>query len=149
MIVNILRSLATTLSVSGTCALVGWSLDYDFWRIFALITAIQFVSFWVFNSILQHIKQVKMTQLENERIAEYTKQSITAECAYCKTSNMIPLRVNNDNDFDCTNCNKPNAVYIGITVTQKTNPMNVDSLAINTLNPDERSAIEYLDRDGV
>lgn len=149
MIVNILRSLATTLSVSGTCALVGWSLDYDFWRIFALITAIQFVSFWVFNSILQHIKQVKMTQLENERIAEYTKQSITAECAYCKTSNLIPLRVNNANDFDCTNCNKPNAIYIGITVTQKTNPMNVDSLAINTLNPDERSAIEYLDRDGV
>ena len=89
-----------------------------------------------------------MTQLENERIAEYTKQSVTAECAYCKTSNMIPLRVDKDNDFNCTNCNKPNAVYIGITVTQKTNPMNVDSLAINTFNPDERSAIEYFDRDG-
>jgi len=149
MIVNILRSLAITLSVSGTCALVGWSLDYDFWRVFALVTAIQFVSFWLFNSVLQHIKQVKMTQLENERIAEYTKQSITAECAYCKTANLIPLRVDSDNDFECTNCSKPNAVYIGITVTQKTNPMNVDSLAINTLNPDERSAIEYFDRDGV
>lgn len=149
MIVNILRSLAITLAISGTCASVGWSLDYNFWKIFALITAIQFVGFWIFNTIIQHIKQVKMTQLENERIAEYTKQSITAECAYCKTPNLIPLRVDSDNDFDCTNCNKPNAIYIGITVTQKTNPMNVDSLAINTLNPDERSAIEYFDRDGV
>ena len=149
MIVNIIRSLAITLSVSILGTVVCWSLGYNVYKSFALITAIQFGSFWILNSITQHFKQVKMTQLENERIAEYTKQSINAECAYCKTMNMIPLRMDHDNDFDCTNCNKPNAVYVGITVTQKTNPMNVDSLAINTLNPDEAKAIEYFDRDRV
>lgn len=149
MIVSILRSIAITLLVSSICATVAWSLGYNFIKVFSLVTAIQFGGFWVLNSVIQHIKQVKMTQLENDRIAEYTKQSITAECAYCKTSNLIPLRMDSDNDFDCVNCNKPNAVYIGVTVTQKTNPMNVDTLAINTLNPDERSALEYFDRDGV
>lgn len=149
MILGILRSVAITLCVSGVGGLICWSLGYNFIKVFVLITAIQFAGFWLFNSIMQHIKQVQMTKLENERIAEYTKQSVTAECAYCKTPNLIPLRMNTSNDFDCTNCGKQNAVYIGVTVTQKTNPMNVDSLAINTLNPDEKQALEHFERDGI
>lgn len=149
MITSILRSIAITLCVSGVCTVVCWSLGYNAYKTFALVTAFQIGGFWVYNSIMQHVTQIRMTQLENERIAEFTKQSISAECAYCKTNNLIPLRMDADNDFDCINCKKPNAVYIGITVTQKTNPMNADQLAVNTLNPDELSAIESLKNDGI
>lgn len=149
MIRDILRSLGITFCVSGIGALIGWSIDHNPLKIFILLTSIQFVGFWILNTVTGHFRQIKMTRLENERIAEYTKQSIQAECAYCKTLNLIPLRMDLDNDFNCTNCNKPNAVYIGVTVTQKTNPMSVDSLAINTLNPDEQAAIDHINRDRV
>lgn len=145
----ILRSIAITLCVSGTCGLLFWSLDYSFIKAFTLSTIIQFIGFWMFNSIMQHVRQVKMTELENQRIAEYTKQSINVECSYCKSNNLIPLHVNGDNDFKCVNCGKENAVYVGITVTQKTNPMNVDSLAVNTLNPDEQAAIDSISTNGI
>jgi hypothetical protein len=149
MIQDILKSILITFSVSGVGALIGWSIDYNPIKIFILFTSIQFIGFWILNTVTGHLRQVKMTKLENERIAEYTKQSVQAECAYCKTMNLIPLRMDIDNDFNCTNCNKPNAVYIGVTVTQKTNPVSADPLAINTLNPDEQAAIDHINRDRI
>ena len=149
MIQDILKSILITFSVSGVGALIGWSIDYNPIKIFILFTSIQFIGFWILNTVTGHLRQVKMTKLENERIAEYTKQSVQAECAYCKTMNLIPLRMDIDNDFNCTNCNKPNAVYIGVTVTQKTNPVSADALAINTLNPDEQAAIDHINRDRI
>lgn len=144
MLFGIVRSIAITATVSSAVGGIFWALDGNFWKPFVLATVIQFVIFWMFTTVMDRISLFKQKQIENDRIAEFSKQSIEAECSYCKTLNLIPLQMDRDNDFDCTNCGKPNAVYIGVTVTQKTTPLNVSSLAINTLNPDEQSAIDKI-----
>ena len=138
------RSLLITGVVSGIIGTTFWSLDQGFLKPFVLSIILQFIGFWIFNTISQRIFSIKERQLENERIAEFSKQGVEVDCAYCKTTNLVPVRFDVDNDFECVNCGKPNAIYIGVTVTQKTTPLNVSPLMINTLNPDEQNAIDKL-----
>ena len=141
---DMIKSLIITVSVSLAIGVLSWASGHDYIKPAILALVGQFVLFWLFNSWLrkQHITQTN--KLENERIKEFTKQAVEVECSYCKTTNLIPVRFDIDNDFNCTNCNKPNAVYVGVTVTQKTTPLNVSPLMINTLNPDEQQAIDTL-----
>lgn len=140
----LIRSLLITGAVSGIVGTTFWSLDQGFLKPFVLSIILQFIGFWIFNTISQRIFSIKERQLENERIAEFSKQGVEVDCAYCKTTNLVPVRFDVDNDFECVNCGKPNAIYIGVTVTQKTTPLNVSPLMINTLNPDEQNAIDKL-----
>ena len=143
----IIRSLLLTGVIASIVGATFWSLDEGFLKPFVLTIILQFIGFWMFNTITQRIFQVKEKRLDNERIAEFSKQGVEVECAYCKTTNLVPVRFDIDNDFACVNCDKPNAIYIGVTVTQKTTPLNVSPLMINTLNPDEQQAIDGLSND--
>lgn len=142
--IPILRSIAITCVISSIVALVFWSTDGGFLRPFVLTTIGQVGVFWIYNSFMQKYYTLKQKQLDNERIKEFTKQGIDVECAYCKTVNLIPVRFDQDNDFECINCHKPNSTYINVTVTQKTTPLNMSPLLINTLNPDEQRAIDKI-----
>lgn len=142
---SILRSLAITLFISFVVALVFWSTGDDYVKPFILTTVGQFTIFWLINTWLRNKHIIENKQLENERIKEFSKQGVEVECSYCKATNLVPVRFDMDNDFECVNCGKPNAVYVGVTVTQKTTPLNVSPLMINTLNPDEQQAIDKLD----
>ena len=141
---DMIKSLTITVSVSLIVGVLFWSLGHDYVKPVVLTMVGQFVGFWLFNTWLRKQHIVQNSKIENERIKEFTKQAVEVECSYCKTVNLIPVRFDIDNDFNCTNCNKPNAVYVGVTVTQKTTPLNVNPLMINTLNPDEQQAIDAL-----
>jgi hypothetical protein len=140
----ILRSISITLLISLVVGLIFWSTGGNFSRAFTLAIVIQFAVFWVYNTLSEKYFNLKQRQLDNERIKEFTKQGLEVECSYCKTVNLVPVRFDVDNDFSCTNCGKPNAIYIGVTVTQKTSPLNMSPLLINTLNPDEQQAIDRI-----
>ena len=142
---SIIRSLAITLAISSVVSVVFWSTGSDYIKPFVLTTVGQFAVFWLINTWLRNKHMIESKHLENERIKEFGKQGVEVECSYCKTTNLVPVRFDIDNDFECVNCGKPNAVYVGVTVTQKTTPLNVSPLMINTLNPDEQQAIDKLD----
>jgi len=141
---TIIRSLVITSLISATIAGTFWSLDQTFIKPFILSFILQFIGFWLFNTCAEYFYSIKARQLENDRIIEFSKQGISVNCAYCSTENLIPVRFDDNNDFLCTNCDKNNAVYIGVTVTQKTSPLNVNPLMINTVNSDEQQAIDRL-----
>lgn len=141
---SILRSLTITLAVSSIVAVVFWATGHDYIKPFVLTTTIQFAAFWMINTWLRNHHMIQTKRIENDRIKEFNKQGIDVECSYCKSPNLIPVRFDTGNDFQCVNCDKPNAVYIGVTVTQKTTPLNVSPLMISTLNPDEQHAIDQL-----
>lgn len=143
--IPILRSIAITVIVASVVGLVFWSISGEFLKPFILTTITQFVLFWIFNTCSSYMYELKATALENERIAEFTKQGIEVGCSYCRSVNLIPVRFDEDNDFTCMNCDKENAVYIGITVTQKTTPLNVTPITVNTLDPAEQQAIDQID----
>ena len=141
---DMIKSLTITVSVSLVVGVLFWSSGHDYVKPIILTLVGQFAGFWLFNTWIRKQHIIKTGQLENERIKEFSKQAVEVECSYCKTSNLIPVRFDIDNDFNCSNCGKPNAVYVGVTVTQKTTPLNVSPLMVNTLNPDEQQAIDTL-----
>lgn len=141
---DVIKSLTITVTVSLLVGLVFWATGYDYVKPIILTMVGQFAVFWLFNTWLRKQHMIQTNKLENERIKEFSKQAVDVECSYCKSTNLIPVRFDVDNDFECTNCGKPNAVYIGVTVTQKTTPLNVSPLMVNTLNPDEQQAIDTL-----
>lgn len=141
---DVFRSLGITLSISLVVSTVYWSIGENYVKPFILTTVGQFVVFWLINTWIRSRQLTQNKQLENERIKQFNSQGVEVECSYCKTSNLIPVRFDIDNDFECLNCGKPNAVYIGVTVTQKTSPLNVNPLMINTVNNDEQAAIDKL-----
>jgi len=140
----ILRSLMITCSIATVVATVFWSTGGDFYRAFILTIAIQIGVSWIYASISNRYFNIKQQQIDNERIKEFTKQGIDVECAYCKTPNLIPVRFDDDNDFTCINCDKENATYINVTITQKAAPLNMSPLLVNTLNANEQQAIDRL-----
>ena len=73
-----------------------------------------------------------MTELEVQALGELAKQSSEATCAYCGTANVIPIRFDEDNAFECNNCDSQNSVYVAIETAQITSPVNT------TTSPDER-----------
>ena len=85
---------------------------------------------FIWNSIITHITSIKLAREETQRLELYSQQGVDADCAYCKKMNFIPVRMDEVNDFVCDSCGKSNSVYIDITVAQKTDIIDRDSLSV-------------------
>ena len=81
---------------------------------------------------------------ETKRIEAYAQQGVDAACAYCNDMNYIPIRMDDDNTFDCGSCGKTNAVYIDVTVAQKTDIINKQNLSVSSYIKDKIDATERL-----
>lgn len=144
MLLSILRSLAITFCISAAIAYTATLSNYSFWLFFTCSTAIQFVFHWSVGYIMNIVATLRNKQLENQRIAEFSKQSVNVNCAYCRQTNTVPVRFESYNDFTCENCGKPNAIYVNLTVTQKTTPLNVKPVNINTVDEEEQVIISQI-----
>ena len=82
------------------------------------------------------------------RIKEYSKQGIDTECAFCTAPQFVPIRFDIDNEFDCTECGKSSALYVTVTSAQKTNPLDVSPLRVNTIISEELEAREKIQQNG-
>jgi len=141
---SILKSLAITGTVAALFGILLWSIGYDPVKVIVFTFIGQLIFFYFFNTIIQSNISIKQTRLENERIAEFSKQGTTVPCAYCNTNNFIPIRFDVDNNFPCTSCEKVNSVYINITTTQVTTPMEATPLAVQAYIQSKEEAIEKL-----
>ena len=95
-------------------------------KFFLVITVFQIAAWNVF----QHIQQRKMlqsqVQQEREIIENLTKQSAVILCASCGKENLVPIRFDINNKFNCEHCDKLNAVYIEIESAITTQPVNLE-----------------------
>jgi len=65
-------------------------------------------------------------------IEELAKQTTAMPCAYCNVENVVPIRLDVTNEFECESCDKTNAVYINLESVQKTDLLTLkDTLNIN------------------
>jgi transposase-like protein len=139
MIRNIVVSLLATSLVALTFAgVISYVFEYNFVRAFVLLCIIQFVGFYIYNSIVQTILRIRIEQEQTKQAEYFTKQGVDVTCAHCNSMNYIPVSMEQDNEFSCTSCGKENAVYIDITVAQKTDIIDKQSLTINSYNKDTR-----------
>jgi hypothetical protein len=133
MIKSIFLSLLTTCLVSLMVAsIVTYVFEYNFTRAFILLCIIQFVGFYLYNSLTQTILRIRIEQEQTKQAEYFTKQGVDVSCAHCNSLNFIPVSMEQDNEFNCSACGKENAVYIDITVAQKTDIIDKQSLTVNS-----------------
>jgi hypothetical protein len=139
MIRNIVASLLATSLVALTFAgVISYVFEYDFIRAFVLLCIVQFVGFYLYNSIVQTILRIRIEQEQTKQAEFFTKQGVDVTCAHCNAMNYIPVSMEQGNEFNCMSCDKENAVYIDITVAQKTDIIDKQSLTINSYSKDAR-----------
>lgn len=83
-----------------------------------------------------------MLQEETKRLDMYSMQGTDVQCAYCRQINFIPIRFDEDNNFECESCGKKNSVYVDVTTTQKTDipqspGMSIDPIISKTLDKED------------
>ena len=132
---EILLSIFKILFISTVISLPIWYfLGIPITGLYIITIVLQVVAGYIYNIWSQDNfeKKLSLRQLELQREIEETAAEAT--CAYCGEINLIPITPGGENDFDCLHCGKTNAVYLNITVAQKTNLTNLPSYEISNLD---------------
>ena len=144
MITNIIKSLSTTLIISGAISLCLYFIGLNPIKTFTISLISIFILGFLVGQISETLAIINNKKLENERIKEFTKQGVSVECAYCGEPNFVPIRFDIKNQFNCNKCNQTNSIYIDIITTQITSPLQSPQMQVQTINPDEKDAIDKL-----
>jgi uncharacterized membrane protein len=111
--VSIIRSVLLTLSVSALFGIVLMFFGISFVATFIIATITQFIIFFILGSIIEFLNEIKMKEINAMRLAELSKQLVEVECpCYKKHRDTVPVVVNGDNNYKCTECNKLNKVIV-------------------------------------
>ena len=144
MAFNIFKSLIVTLIVSAAVTIVLHFTGLPLIKTFAIIVTSLFILGFIVGQISDTLGAINNKKLENDRIAEFTKQGVSIDCAYCNISNFVPIRLDVKNEFNCNSCNKSNAIYIDILATRTTTPLQLDPMQIQTINTEKDEAINKI-----
>lgn len=121
-------------SISGTVSHYFYGISFT--GTFILTTIAQLVLGYFVNTYLDSKEKIAATN-QQDFVNEYIEtHAATANCAYCGAANLIPIVPDGNNDFECTQCGKQNAVYMNITVAQTTTPVDMPSYEISNANPE-------------
>jgi hypothetical protein len=148
MIKNILTSLIITTVVSlagGT--LISYLIDYDITKSVITLFVLQIIFFYIWNSVSQSILTFKLEQEQTKQAEYFSQQGLEASCAHCNSVNFVPIRMDQDNEFDCENCGKPNSVYIDVVVAQKAQLLDKQQLSVSSYIKDKLDATERLQQE--
>ena len=77
-------------------------------------------------NIYNHYMQLKNRELDEQMLKDLAMQSVPIPCSYCEHVNLVPIRFDQNNKFDCTKCKKDNAVYINVESSQITTPIELE-----------------------
>jgi hypothetical protein len=117
-------SLLITSLVSVIVGLGGYFIAGSFLGWFVVAFGIQFILFAIINTFLQRKDQLDVNKVLNEQLEALSKISVQLACSYCKTSNIIPITLNQENRFQCQSCNQVNGIKMQFFSTQLTTPLN-------------------------
>jgi hypothetical protein len=132
MIFNIIKSIIAVAIISAIISGIMFSIGLNFIKCFTMLFCGQILISFVGYQLIEPFILLRNKKLENDRIAEFSKQGVEAECANCNTKSIVPVKFNSNNDFICENCSRSNSIYINITTAQKTEPLSIDPLSVNT-----------------
>jgi len=117
MIKSIILPILVSLFMGG----IGYFSNQSFLPWFGLTLVIQYLIFFIVNLFIKVFIQLKLNQLEIERLNEIDKNKTVVKCATCKEVNDVLINIKNvDNDFRCVKCNSLNNVIVNIQNFQKT-----------------------------
>lgn len=131
----IVVSILKTLGVSTILSITGWYfLDLKLIECYIVTTLLQFVIFYMWNSYVSYQTNINIERQETIRLQSYDIQGVDASCAYCNKLNFVPVRFNESNTFECTECGKMNSVYVDITVARSGEDMSKRDISLSKFN---------------
>ena len=95
---------------------------------FALIFLIGLVSNnWIRNHVEVQNNLVELKKKELE-----LQQSVEVSCSACKTRNIVPVRLNTRNTFQCSSCKVPNLIVFNFATALVTEPLKIPQIGAST-----------------
>jgi hypothetical protein len=116
-------SLLLTVLVSILFGLASALMFKTFWGGFVGGVALQVIVFAIHNSNLLKKDQFESIKLANEQLDALSKFTLKLACAYCKTSAIVPIKLNEENRFTCEYCKQVSGVKMQFVTTQVTTPL--------------------------
>jgi len=124
-VLNLIKSVLTTIAVSSGIALILLPLVNNFWAVFAVAAITQFVVFYIVGSVIDFLAEIKLKQIEAFKLAEYSKQGIEVECpCHRKIREFVPVTLNQKNSYKCNECGKNNSILIHAETAYLTEPIS-------------------------
>ena len=140
-------SLLKTILISALFAGAGLLFNFPFIQVFAASMCVQFILFFIWNSVMEYSFRSKLERIETERLELYAQQGVDVTCAYCGRGNFVPVRFDEDNEFECEHCEETNAIYVRVTTTQITDILETDRLSASAYIKDKIDASEKPDEE--
>lgn len=140
MILSVLKSLSILLSIATAVGYATYELAFGFWPGFIFMMITQIMVYNLYRSIRDSIVALRLKAMQVEEIKSFERQGIDLNCAHCKERVFVPIRLDEQNNFICPECNKPNSVYINMTVARETDSINMDAITTRLLIDEEEQA---------
>lgn len=125
MIRDIVKSLLFLAIVSTVIGFVLYSLGANFWYSLIFGIVIQFAIWKLYTYWVNRDAELRSKELDVQLIGELAKQEATLPCAYCGQENTVPIRLDENNSFECMGCSEESVVYISLETVQRTVPVNL------------------------
>ena len=126
---KLLYSLAITICVSILGGLFCLNFGFNFWITSSFFFILQFIGFYFYG---EHVKRRNaIIEAEFEMIAASELAKITADVVCpCdkKVQTTIPIQMNEDNSYTCSQCSKKIGVILNVKTVLKTEPLQQDPL---------------------
>ena len=120
---RILISLSITVGISLAIAYILTFFGMSFLRTFGLIFILHFFIFGAINYVTGVWAAIKLRQIETEQMKSLDSQGAYVNCSFCGSPSFVPIILNSPNSYTCTECQKENAILIGIETAQPTDPI--------------------------
>ena len=100
-------------------------LNIAFLPVFGLAFVTQILIWNLFNNWKRQQTEIQFEQIQNERIKEFSKQGINCVCPdeNCSHRAFVPIKLNEENTYECPGCSKKIKVYIGAKTFLATTPV--------------------------
>ena len=145
MIKDIFISLVVTTIISLAAAYIGKIVyDTNFTQVLVGAFITQIAVFYLWNSYMQFRVRTTLEQEETKRVKMYETQGIESQCAYCNSMNFIPIRLGENNEYECDECGNKNSVYVQVTTARKTDIKDRLDLEVSTYIKDKVESEEKI-----
>jgi hypothetical protein len=117
----LLKSIGTLFAIS-TCVALGFSKDtLDFFKYFGVTSLIQIILYQIYLRILKAYYDF----LNYKKIEQYNQQGVEITCpCYREKKALIPIKLNQVNDYKCLDCNKNVSVNVDVKTFLATEPLD-------------------------
>jgi len=133
MLKKLLSQIATLVIVSCLFGVLFITFNSSFFVGVGFGIVIQFALYYGYVTTLNTYTALQNKKLENERIKEFSLQSLEVVCpCYKQVKEIVPIRLNTDNKYKCSECSKAVSVFITPETAIVTEPiLNTDITLLN------------------